>query len=182
MAKRSWCACSTYEACRYDPKPADRPMHRLDHNGQVVLGGEVWSVEDVGLPGPELELLVYGQGQLRGRFVLTPTPGQPISLQRRVVAVSIADQVGAALQPRLRSASSTSAAEASLTSDSFGDAIADFLVDVAPVVQGAFEDGLGHTIAEVADHIRDQTVTSRIVHDLSDQRAGLTPIIIFGMQ
>jgi K+-sensing histidine kinase KdpD len=91
-------------ACRYEPNPSVRPMHRLDHDGHVVLGGKVWSVEDMGLPGPELELLVYGQGQLRGRFILTPTPGQPVTLQRRLVALSIADQVGAALQPRLRSA------------------------------------------------------------------------------
>jgi len=91
-------------SCRYDPNPAERPMHRLDHNGHVMLGGEIWDVGQLGLPGPELELLIYGQGQLRGRFVLTPTPGQPISFQRRVVAVSIADQVGAALLPHLRSA------------------------------------------------------------------------------
>ena len=34
-----------------------------------------------------------------GRFVMTPTPGYEISYERRVVAVAIADQVGAALRP-----------------------------------------------------------------------------------
>jgi hypothetical protein len=58
----------------------------------------------MGLPGSELELLVEGRGQTLGRFVLEPTPGVPVSRQRRVVAVAIADQVGAALLPRLRSA------------------------------------------------------------------------------
>jgi hypothetical protein len=58
----------------------------------------------MGLPGPEIELLVHDRGQTLGRFVLTPTPGFPVSLQRRVVAVALADQVGAVLRPRLRSA------------------------------------------------------------------------------
>ena len=42
--------------------------------------------------------------QVLGRFVLRPTPEYPVSLHRRVVAVAIADQVGAALRPQLRSA------------------------------------------------------------------------------
>jgi K+-sensing histidine kinase KdpD len=92
-------------ACRYETAPAARPLQRLHHDGQVLLGNSVWEVEDIGLPGPELELLVYNKGQLRGRFVLTPTPGSPVSLRRRVVAVSICDQIGAALAPRLRSVS-----------------------------------------------------------------------------
>jgi K+-sensing histidine kinase KdpD len=91
-------------ACRYETTPSDRPLHRLDHDGNVLLGGKVWDVENVGLPGPELELLVYSQGQLRGRLVLTPTPGHPVPFQRRVVAVAIADQIGAALRSRLRTA------------------------------------------------------------------------------
>jgi hypothetical protein len=33
---------------------------------------------------------------------MEPTPGSPISLERRVVAVAIADQVGSALLPDLR--------------------------------------------------------------------------------
>jgi hypothetical protein len=35
-----------------------------------------------------------------GRFVLTPTPGRPVSLERRVVAQSLAELVGAALYDR----------------------------------------------------------------------------------
>jgi hypothetical protein len=58
----------------------------------------------MGLPGPELELLVRSRGRTQGRFILTPTPGHPIELQRRVVAVAIADQVGGAVASQLRSA------------------------------------------------------------------------------
>ena len=91
-------------ACRYEVGPSTRPMMRLEHDGHVLLGGRVWGVERMGLPGPEIELLVQNRGDILGRFILTPTPGDEVPLQPRVVAVALADQVGAALRPRLRSA------------------------------------------------------------------------------
>jgi len=48
-------------------------------------------VHDRGLPGPEIELRVQLNGETVGWFVLTPTPGWPISRERRVVAVALAD-------------------------------------------------------------------------------------------
>jgi hypothetical protein len=77
---------------------------QIQKDGGVLLGGKVWQVESMGLPGPELELPVQGRGRTEGRFVLTPTPGYPVSLERRVVAIAIADQVGAANRLQLRSA------------------------------------------------------------------------------
>jgi hypothetical protein len=91
-------------ACRFESESTDRPAVRIEHDGHVMLGGNLWNVERMGLPGPELELLVQGRGWTQGRFVLTPTPGFPVSLERRVVAVAIADQVGAAHRTHLRSA------------------------------------------------------------------------------
>ncbi len=88
-------------ACRYEAGSGDRPVMRLEHDGQVFLGGRPWGVHRVGLPGPEIELLVQNQGRTLGRFVLTPTPGYPVSRERRVVAVAIADQVGSSLRPLL---------------------------------------------------------------------------------
>ena len=90
--------------CRYEADRSTRPMMRLEHDGQVLLGGRIWSVERMGLPGPEIELLVQNRGDTLGRFILTPTPGYEVPLQPRVVAVALADQVEAALRPRLRSA------------------------------------------------------------------------------
>jgi Domain of unknown function (DUF4118) len=91
-------------ACRYEAGPALRPALQIENDGHVLIGGSVWAVDVMGLPGPDLELLVRSRGQTQGRFVLTPTPGHPVELQRRVVAVAIADQVGAAVRPHLRSA------------------------------------------------------------------------------
>ena len=89
------------QACRYESGSADRPVMRLEHDGHVFLGGRVWGVDRMGLPGPEIELLVQSQGRTLGRFVMTPTPGYEVSYERRVVAVAIADQVGASLRPLL---------------------------------------------------------------------------------
>lgn len=90
--------------CQFDPHRADHRVTELEHDGHVNLGMLQWGVHQMGLPGKEVELLVQGRGQVLGRFVLAPTPGWPVSMQRRVVAVAIADQVGAALAPHLRSA------------------------------------------------------------------------------
>lgn len=82
-------------ACRCKSGPADQPTMQLEHDGRVFLGGRVWAVGRLGLPGREIELRVQSQGSVLGRFVMTPTPGYEVSYERRVVAVAIADQVGA---------------------------------------------------------------------------------------
>jgi K+-sensing histidine kinase KdpD len=91
-------------ACGYEAGARSRLRPTIEHDARVFIGVNLWAVEDLGLPGPEIELLVHGRGDVLGRFVLTPTPGLPISSQRRLVAVALADQVGAALSPQLRSA------------------------------------------------------------------------------
>jgi K+-sensing histidine kinase KdpD len=90
--------------CRYEPRLSERRVARLDHDGHVVHVGMVWGAHNMGLPSPAVDLLVQARGEVLGRFVLRPTPGYTVSLHRRVVAVAIADQVGAALRPQLRSA------------------------------------------------------------------------------
>jgi len=91
-------------SCRYEPGASDHRVTQLEHDGNVHLGSIRWGVHQMGLPGKELELQVQSQGASFGRFVLEPTPGWPVTVQRRVVAVAIADQVGASLVPRPRSA------------------------------------------------------------------------------
>ena len=91
------------QRCRYESGPAEHPMMRLEHDGQVILGARTWAVDRLGLPGPEIELIVQMQGRVLGRFVLTPTAGTPVSHERRMVAVAIADQVGSSLRPLLGS-------------------------------------------------------------------------------
>jgi hypothetical protein len=49
------------------------------------------------IPPDGMELPVLGRGHLLGRFVLDPQPLTGVSLEERVVAVAVADQVGAVL-------------------------------------------------------------------------------------
>jgi len=71
---------------------------RLLRDGSIVSGGRVWDVEGEGLPpGRDIELLAEAGGLLQGRFLLTADPGTRPALEQRLVAVALADQVGAAL-------------------------------------------------------------------------------------
>jgi hypothetical protein len=49
-----------------------------------------------GLPGQEIELRTFGNGQYYGRFMLQARPGSRPSLQARLVAVTLAGQAGQA--------------------------------------------------------------------------------------
>jgi hypothetical protein len=86
--------------CRFDPAGSSHPGASMTQNGDVFLAGMRWGVEKMGLPGSEVELTVEYQGRFFGRYVMVPTPGRPVSRERRVVASALADQVGAALSAR----------------------------------------------------------------------------------
>ena len=79
-------------------------MNEIGRNGHVALGPLAWPVGRWGLPGPQIALTVLSRGQVAGRFVLTPTPGQAVSLKRRLVAVAIVDQAGSLLVRHLHAA------------------------------------------------------------------------------
>jgi K+-sensing histidine kinase KdpD len=85
------------EACRFQPGLAGvgRPA-RLHHDGHITIGRATWDADQDGLPR-ETELLVESGGILRGRFLMTPAPDSHPDLERRLVSVALADQVGAAL-------------------------------------------------------------------------------------
>jgi hypothetical protein len=87
-------------ACRFEVVPVDPPLARIQSNGAVVHVGLRWPVGEIGIPGPEAEILAEWRGRIMGSFVLTPTPGLAVSLEQRVVAVSLAQLVGATLSDR----------------------------------------------------------------------------------
>ena len=71
---------------------------RLRHDGRVTSGEQVWDVVSAGLPpDTETELLVESGGLLQGRFLITPVPGSRPTREQLLVAIALADQVGAAL-------------------------------------------------------------------------------------
>lgn len=87
-------------ACRFEAVPGDPPLARIESNGTVVHVGLRWPVGEIGIPGPEAEILVQWRGRVLGSFVLTPTPGLAVTVEQRVVAVSLAQLVGATLSDR----------------------------------------------------------------------------------
>ena len=71
---------------------------RLHRDGSVTFGQLRWAADGEGFPpGTDVELLVEGGGIFQGRFLMTPAPGARPALERRLLAVVFADQVGAAL-------------------------------------------------------------------------------------
>ena len=86
-------------ACRFQYGAAGlgRPA-RLRQDGTVLVADRPWDVDAEGLPqGTDTELLVEGGGIFQGRFLMTPGPGARPTLEQRLLAVALADQVGAAL-------------------------------------------------------------------------------------
>jgi K+-sensing histidine kinase KdpD len=90
-------ALLSLRACRFERALSDPPLAQIQSNGDVAHVGMRWPVREIGLPGPEAEILATWRGRVVGRFVLTPTPGLSVSLEQRIVAVAIADVVAAYL-------------------------------------------------------------------------------------
>jgi hypothetical protein len=83
--------------CRFTTREPVGVTARVTPAGDVKVGSESWSTGDLGLPTRNIDLPVRSGGWLLGHFLLTPTPGKPVPPDRLLVAVAIADQVGAAL-------------------------------------------------------------------------------------
>jgi K+-sensing histidine kinase KdpD len=80
-------------SCRYSPGPPTEPTAVISQEGAVLLAGFSWNT----LPGDRVELPVQYQGHLFGRFVLVPSPGVTVPLERRLVATALANEIGAVL-------------------------------------------------------------------------------------
>ena len=66
-------------------------------SGSVPWVGRDGALSRPGSPGACLDLPVWVQGQVLGRYLLTPRPGAALPSGRLALAVSLADQAGAAL-------------------------------------------------------------------------------------
>jgi hypothetical protein len=83
--------------CRFVWDPPSGKGARIDPDGTVHLNPLLWPTASAGLPTRQVELPVRGGGRNLGTFILTPTPAVPISQERCVVAVALADQLGTIL-------------------------------------------------------------------------------------
>ncbi len=72
---------------------------RLERDGSVRWKGQPWDVDVRGLPTDvDVELLVESGGVLRGRYLVRARAGSRPTLSERLVAVTLANQVGAGLR------------------------------------------------------------------------------------
>lgn len=90
--------------CRYETPPYERTLEKLERSGVVVPASRPVIVTRMGrrgleLPAEGVELPVLHRGRQVGRFVLVPMKEVGASLEQRVVAVAVADQVGAVIEP-----------------------------------------------------------------------------------
>jgi K+-sensing histidine kinase KdpD len=70
---------------------------RLGHDGEVEREHQPWDVDRRGLPVDiDVELIVESGGRLVGRYLMRAASGSHPNLTQRLVAVTLADQVGAA--------------------------------------------------------------------------------------
>jgi K+-sensing histidine kinase KdpD len=71
---------------------------RLQRDGSLTVQHRAWDVDAEGFPADtDVELLVESGGLFQGRFLVTPDRGAHPTLEQRLLATALADQVGAAL-------------------------------------------------------------------------------------
>lgn len=87
--------------CHFERGRREAGAAHIERTGEVSLGAVRWDAGTQGLPGPEIDLPVHAVGELVGRYVLVPNPGRAVSYDRRLVAVALTDQVGAAIAMEL---------------------------------------------------------------------------------
>ena len=81
--------------CRFEYGSLLGKPPRLERDGSIVWGRRLWDVDRLALPPEEVELRAFRDGSYYGRFMLRGTPGVVPPLQARLVAVTLADQIGA---------------------------------------------------------------------------------------
>ena len=83
--------------CRYEAAPFVSSLPRIERTGGVEGAHRRWIGGDFTLPGMGAEIPVAARGQTYGRFVLIPDLSVGVSIEERIVAVALVDQLGAAL-------------------------------------------------------------------------------------
>ena len=72
-------------------------MPRLERGGNVVASEQRWFASGIALSADGIELPVLAQGVEAARFVLIGDPAVAVTIEERVAAVALADQLGTSL-------------------------------------------------------------------------------------
>jgi hypothetical protein len=85
--------------CTFERPPFTQTYPTLEPSGHIRGGdNRLYTKEGFDLPRDGVVLPVIANGDVIGRFVLTPTPGAGVSNERRLVAAALADQLSVVLR------------------------------------------------------------------------------------
>ena len=82
--------------CTLEFAPFRWPLPRLERSGTIEASEHEWTGDGFVLPEYGVQLPVLESGHEIARFVLMGDPEAPVTLEERVVAVALADQLGSA--------------------------------------------------------------------------------------
>jgi Domain of unknown function (DUF4118) len=88
-------------SCGFEQPPFGVPLPRLERNGSVETPSRRFVRGEFALPAEGVELPVLGRGRQLGRLVLEPEPDAGVSIEERVVAIALSDQLGSVLAAEL---------------------------------------------------------------------------------
>ena len=81
--------------CRFETPPFASELPQLERNGAIADDHRHWIAGEYTLPMQGAQIPVLGRGKPFGRLVLVPDLSVGVSIEQRVVAVALADQLGA---------------------------------------------------------------------------------------
>jgi len=81
--------------CHFEGDLSGPPHAQILADGRVAHVGMSWPAHEIGLPGPWAEIACHWRGEALGRFLLGPTPGETVTREDRVVAVTLVNMVSA---------------------------------------------------------------------------------------
>jgi hypothetical protein len=93
--------------CAFERPPFGVQLPRLGRNGSIETPHRRFARGEFTLPHDGVEIPVLGRGRQLGRLVLVPEPDVGVSIEERIVAIAISDQLGAALAAESSAASAT---------------------------------------------------------------------------
>jgi K+-sensing histidine kinase KdpD len=95
--RREVTALLSLKECRYEPAPFTSTLPHVQRTGAVDGEHRRWVNGSFTLPGLGAEIRVAAHGRTFGRLVLIPDLHVGVSIEARIVAVALVDQLGVAL-------------------------------------------------------------------------------------
>jgi hypothetical protein len=92
--------CLQLRDCWYELAPFLAELPRLEPDGSLSSRTYRWAAGGFELPRDGVVIPLWAGGRLLGRFVLAPTPGVGVSVERRLVALALVDQLAVVLSVR----------------------------------------------------------------------------------